>query len=276
MFGSGIVVEFPTGRPFVPKPLCGPGNRSVAGIVRRLSGIRGKRRGAEPDTHVTIGLRDLAGVGDETIDRLSVLVRGGVVTPASAARLALRHADECSGQKPLRGPPGGGAATYELTVAGDPFGRFALRLQGRTGWLVFAPATSLGCLAELCSCGRIQACLLIGCSADRRTTVQLLDSASWRRRLAVLGADIGRCGSRHVLLLGGLPLRDPERSWALAELERAVRRSGNTVISASLRKSLDTQGRPPLPEPARELLTMIELAYPGLVDASAPDEGPAP
>src|SRR5204863_4688628 len=25
---------------------------------------------------------------------------------------------------------------------------------------------------------------------------------------SVLGADIGRCGSRHVLLLGGLPLRD--------------------------------------------------------------------
>ena len=270
MVGSHIV-EFPSGRPLVRRPSCGPGNRSVAGIVQSLCGRR-RFLGAEPDTPIPVRLRELAGIGDETVERLSILARDGIIAPASAARLAMRHSDECGGRTSRRRTAlGGGATTFELTLAGDPFGQFALRLDGRSSWTVFAPMTSFGCLTELCTYEEIQACLLIGCSDTRRTTVRLLDAASWRRLLA-LGAITGRCGSRHLLLLGGHPFRRPGSSSVLAELERAIRRGGNTeLVSTPSRKRLFPEGSTAVPEAVREPLILIELTYPGLVDVPAPD-----
>ena len=270
MVGSGIVVEFPSGRPVVAGSSRGAPNRSVARMVRRLSGIGRADTCPEPDAPFPIRLRELAGVNDEIVDSLAGLVRKGIVTPTSAARLAMRHADECSPRRPVGRPIATGAACYELKLAGDPFGQFALHLQGRSTWIVFAPARGLGYLAELSVSLRSQACLLIGSDAGRRITVRLLDPATWRRCIGDLSAGGARCGSRHVLLIGGLPCREPERSCALIEIEHAIRRGGNTVlISSNLRKAGNAGYPAPVPESARELMTMIELTFPGLIEADA-------
>lgn len=278
MAASGNVVVFPTGRPFGGGSPAGSRYRSVVGIVQRLSRQAPKSgRGIQTNTSLPIRLSQLVGVNDETIDRLSVLARDGIVTPESAARLAMRHADECVGWHRWHGPNASGAVAYDLALAGDPFGRFALRMRGREAFLLFAPTSGVGQLLELCLPERIQACLLIGCGAERRTTVRILKPADWHRRLAVVSAGTNLCGSRHVLLIGGLPRQEPERSLALAAIELAVRRGGNTeLVSSTLRGRLEA-GRPlPIPASARELLTMIELAFPGLVDVPAAEIGSAP
>ncbi|AMB44809.1 hypothetical protein Y590_07890 [Methylobacterium sp. AMS5] len=246
-------------------------------MVRKLSSRRPTAPGGVgPEGQLLIRLSELVGIGDDTVDRLTWLARDGVLTPASAARLAMRHAAECGGT-PVRLGPSAGNPTYELRLAGDPFGRFAFRLQGSTAWIVFAPISGVGLLMEFCLRDRIQACLLIGCDSQRRTTVQLLPAVDWRRRLRAFGAGSGRCGSRHVLLLGGLPIREPERSAALAGIECAIRRSGNTeLISSRLRKRLNPASSAPPKYISREVLIMIELACPGLVEVPACEEGSAP
>lgn len=271
MVGSGIVVEFPTGRPFGCRPLGRSRNRSVVGIVRSLCGRR-VRTGADPDATLPIKLSELAGLADETVGRLAALAHEGVITAASAARLAIRHADECSDPRPRRESEAGRSAKYELTLLGDPFGRFAFRFRGRTGWVLCAPSTGIDFLAELRIHERVQACLLIGCGTGGRTAVRILTSADWSRRL--LGVGIGRSGSGHVLLLGGLPLRGAGRSHALTTIEQAVRRGGNTELVLSRLKMDAGSGRPgPVPDSAREVLTLIELVFPGLVEAPAAEGG---
>lgn len=276
MVGS-IVVEFLTDRPFARRSVDGSGNRNVAGIVRSLSGrFHGSRAGAEPNAPLPIGLSDLAGIGDETIGRLAGLARDGVITPATAARLAMRHADESGGRCPRRVQEGSNVVRWEPTPAGDARGRFAIRLRGKTAWILFSPTAGVDLLAELCLRERIQVCLLMSFDAGGEIIVRLLNSADWRRRLVGIGADANRCDGSQVLLLGGLPLREPDRSRALAGIERAIRRSENTkLISSSLGKRVDAEMAAPIPDPARELLTMIELAFPGLIDGPAPGGGPA-
>lgn len=278
MATSGNIIEFPTGRPFGGGSPDSSRNRSVVVIVQRLSRrAPTSGRGIQSDASLPIRLSQLVGVNDETIDRLSVLARDGIVTPESAARLAMRHADERVGWHPRHRLNAGGAVAYDLTLAGDPFGRFAFRMRGRTAWLLFAPTSGVGLLSEMCLDERIQACLLIGCEAGRRTTVRLLRPADWSRRLAFVSAGTNRCGSRHILLIGGLPRHGPERSSALAAVELAVRRGGNTkLVSSTLRKRLDARAPFPILASARELLTMIELAFPGLVEVPVAAGGSAP
>lgn len=278
MAASGNVIEFPTGRPFGSGSPASSRYRSVVGIVQCLSRQAPKSsKGIQTDASLLIKLSQLVGVNDETIDRLSVLARDGIVTPESAARLAMRHADECVGWHRRHRPIASGAVAFDLTLTGDAFGRFALRMRGREAFLLFAPTSGVGQLLELCVPENFQACLLIGCGTERRTTVRILRPADWHRRLAVVSAGTNRCGSRHILLIGGLPRQEPERSLALDAIELAVRRGGNTeLVSSTLRRRCET-GRPfPIPASARELLTMIELAFPGLVDVPAAETGSAP
>ncbi|ACB81973.1 hypothetical protein Mpop_3844 [Methylorubrum populi BJ001] len=225
MVDGGRVVEFPTGRRFTHRSLGRPGGRSVARIAQNLSGRRSScRKSVAPDVPLSIRLNELTGNDDETVGRLTGLAHDGVITPASSARLAMLHADECGSAQPRRRSNVDDAAAYDLTLVGDPFGRFAFRLRGRKAWVVFAPAAGVGLVAELCLRDQIHACLLIGCGAGRRSTVRLLTLADWHRRIAVIGSGSNRFGSRHVLLLGGLGLREPEWSRALLGIERAIRR----------------------------------------------------
>jgi hypothetical protein len=274
MAGHSIVVEFPSGRPLARRSPAAPRRRSVAELVRSLSGRRSPSTATEPDQPLPIRLSEFAGVADSTVAQLCSLALGGVVTPASACRLAMRHAEEVGGARRTRPPPEGGTIRYELALAGDPFGEFAFHLRGRGGWIVFAPVTSLGLLAELCPTAGVQACMLVGCGADRRSTVRLLTAKDWHRRIVALSKGRSRCGSHHVLLLGGLPSREPERSSALTGIERAVHRGGNTrLVFSTLRKRSEADRSVPSQDCPREMLAMIELAFPGLVDVPAPAAG---
>lgn len=274
MAGSSIVVEFPSGRPLARRSPAAPRRRSVAELVRSLSRRRSPPTATEPDQPLPIRLSEFAGVADSTVRQLCSLAMGGVVTPASACRLAMRHAQEVDGPRKSRPPAAVGAVGYELALAGDPFGEFALHLRGRGGWIVFAPVTSLGLLAELCPGVGIQACMLVGCGADRRSTVRLLTAKDWQRRIVALSTGRSRCGSHHVLLLGGLPSREPERSSALTGIEQAVHRGGNTrLVFSTLRKRSEADRSVHFLDHSREMLAMIELAFPGLVDVPAPAGG---
>jgi len=274
MTESSIVVQFPSGRALSHASLAGSRNHSIAGIVRSLAGKK-RFSGKGSDEPLAIRLSEFAGVADSTVRQLTSLACRGVITPASAGRLALRHADEVATRSPGPHGPTGSATRYALSVAGDPFGQFALRLHGRSVWIVFAPVDGLGFLLELTPRQGIQACMVIGCDADRQTTVRLMTAADWRRRLVPLVGGTSRCGCHHVLLLGGLPFREPERSEALMGIERAIRRCGSSrLVSSSLRKRSGACRSDPDEDPSREALALIELMFPGLVDVAVPAEGP--
>jgi hypothetical protein len=275
MTDSSIVVQFPSGRPHAPASPSGSRNRSIAGIVRSLAGTRRLPMDGS-DEPLPIRLSEFAGIVDPTVRRLTSLACSGVITPVSAGRLALRHADELATRCPEPHASAPSAPRYALAVSGDPFGQFAIRLSGTSAWIVFAPVDSLGFLAELCPRQGIQVCMLIGCDAERRTTVRLMTSTDWRRRLVALVRRTNRCGCRHVLLLGGLPSREPERSDALTGIELALRRGGNTqLVSSSLRKRSVARTSSRHRDPSREALAMIELTFPGLVDVLVPVGEPA-
>lgn len=266
MTPSSIIVQFPSGRPLAHASTVLARNRSVAGIVQRLARTRRLPK-VGSDEPLAIRLSEFTGVADPTVRQLTALACSGVITPASAGRLALRHADEVTGRFPRSHELAECAAKYALAVVGDPFGQFAFRLHGRSAWIVFAPADSLVFLSELCPRDRIQVCMLVGCDAEKRITVRLLTSTDWRRRLVTLAGGTSRCGCRHILLLGGLPPHEPDRSATLTGIERAVRRGGNTrLLSSSLRKRSDADRPAGDRDPSREILGMIEIVFPGLVD----------
>lgn len=246
----------------------------MAELVRSLCGRRSPPMGGEPDQPLPIRLSEFAGVADSTVRQLCSLAVGGIVTPASACRLALRHAEEIGGPRKNQPPAAGSGIRYELALAGDPFGEFAFHLRGRGGWIVFAPVASIGLLTELCPGVGLQACMLVGCGADGRSTVRLLTAKDWHRRIVSLSNGRNRCGSHHILLLGGLPSREPERSSALTEIEQAVHRGGNTrLVFSTLRKRSEAARSIASRNHSREMLAMIELAFPGLVDVPAPTGG---
>lgn len=274
MAESNIVLQFPSGRLLVDASPSGARKQTVAGLVRSLAAMRRLPTSASEEP-LAIKLSALTGLADRTVNWLTALAQSGVITPASAGRLALRHSDEVAASCPGLHRVAKSAARYALAVAGDPFGRFAFRLHGKNAWIVFAPVDSLGFLSELCPGERIQACMLVGCDAERWTTVRLLNSGDWRRCLGTLGAGTSRCGCHHVLLLGGLPSREPERSDTLTGIEHALGRGGNTrLVSSSLRKRAGAAGSVPGQDQSRDVLAMIELAFPGLVDVQVPAGDP--
>lgn len=265
------VVQFPSGQPLANTFAKLAQNRTVAGIARSLAGRKHSYISANQEEPLSIRLSELAGTADPTILQLTTLARSGILTPASAARLAIRHASEVSGERLGARDSLGVAGRYGLSVAGDPFGKFALRLESRNAWLVLAPVSSLGLLAEVCPREGMHLCTLIACDATRRTTIRLLMPAEWRRRLTTLAQGTNRCGCHHVLLLGGIASTEPERSAAVSRIEQALRRAGHMcLLSSSLAKRLATNSLDASQASSHEVLAMVELAFPGLVDVSAP------
>lgn len=274
MTPGSVVVEFPSGRPIASGMIADRRRRDVAGIVRSLSGRRPLSTATEHDQPIPIDLIEFAGVADDTVRQLRSLTLDGIITPASACRLALRHADEVGGARVKRLQAARGTVHYELALVGNPFGAFACHLRGRVGWIVFAPTTGLGLLAELCPDVGLKACLLIGSGADGRSTLRLTTAKDWRRRISALASGSSRCGSHHVLLLGGPPSRELRQSSILAEIERAVRRNGRPQLDGSISGGrLDVDRTGSLEASTREMLSMIELAFPGLLDVSAAVDG---
>ena len=88
---NGNIVEFPSGRLLVrPLTRC----QTVAALVKRIATRSGLRPTARKRHPLTVALEDLTGVSDATINLLTSLAEGRVLSPASAARLAMRHTHE--------------------------------------------------------------------------------------------------------------------------------------------------------------------------------------
>ncbi len=98
MVDDAVIIEFPTG---ARRSVIGVDARGVvARIAESLSKrLRAAGSGLAAPAPLSIRLDDLSGVADTTIARLSNLAHVGALTPASAARLALRHADEVCNRK---------------------------------------------------------------------------------------------------------------------------------------------------------------------------------
>lgn len=269
MAHDAVVLEFPSGR---RRSIGTSGTlRSVASIAESLSTqLRDTEAGVSSLVPLAIRLDELSGLVDPTITRLGVLARTGLLTPASAARLALRHADEVCGRDAgqaflrLRRP---GQLQIETTLVGDVFGGFALGYRRGDEWVGVASTRSVDRLHELCPPEPGPACLLVCCDAARRTTVRLLSPIDWRRRLAGLNA-IGRQGfDGHVVVVGGLAPRGGRRRAILAGIERGLRRGGAfRPVGSDRRRGPTRQPTNCETRAVANLLMLIELAFPGLVD----------
>lgn len=262
MQSSGIIVQFPTGR----RLRWGSPTSSIARLVRSLSGGgQGIDRATALVQPLPIRLDVLTGMDDETIAGLAALAAGGVITSASAARFALRHAAESTVERTSL-PDVSIDRRIVMTCAGDVFGEFGLLLRMEEVWVAFAYTSCLGRLYEICPVDPGSICLLIGCDAGSRNTIRVLASRDWRRRLATLGAEQLR-SAHHLLVLGGIPTAGQARSSTLIDLRNAVRASGSKVFVGGGRMGGSAFGRhrPPT-KLGRKLLILIELVMPGLVD----------
>lgn len=275
MADDAVIIEFPTG---VRRSAIGASSpRSVARIAQSLSKrFRADGSGLVAPAPLSIRLDDLSGVADTTIARLSNLALVGSLTPASAARLALRHADEVCDRKSGAGRPRRsqtGQLEIEATLIGDPFGNFALCLRLGEEWIGYAPTRALNRLFELCPADRGPACLLVGCDSARRTTTRLLAPHDWRQRLSDIVAEPAKRFDGHVLVVGGIPPRGERRRMILCRIEQAVRRGGGIVPQAPRRYARPVRKQSESETKAvRNLLTLIELAFPGLVEVGSNDE----
>lgn len=269
MNGKGIVVEFPNGRRLQKRPPDRDG--SIARLVRCLSGRHAMTNGASAIIRpLPIRLDSLTGLDDETVAGLAALAAGGVIAPASAARLAMRHAVESirvRSDRPGVPPDTVRHPTLAMTLAGDVFGDFAFNLRLGKAWLGFAAATCLAPLLEICPPDRGAVCLLIGCDTSRRNTVRVLTPRDWRRCL-VMSNHARTKRHHHFLVLGGIPAAGKARSSILLGLRNAVLASGNSDLVGAGGRKQDARLRRHAPTAiGYELLTLIELAMPGLVEA---------
>lgn len=264
---KGNVVEFPTGRRL---PSRSGSRQTVAVLAENLAA--GACIVPRPDlcgAPLLVGLRDLTGISDRTVDTLSALATGRILTPASAGRLALRHAREISNS------PDGPADTSEtspyshhLVLAGDVFGRFAVRIENRTdeAWVGYAALADLDLLSEVCPAGGNAICLVPAPGRETPPTVALRKPRDWRKDLARLSASMDRVAERPVLVVGGLAGSGRSRTAVVAGIEDRLRCSGMRIRSVRYpaRSAIATAAE--RERQSRTHLVLIEIACPGLVD----------
>jgi hypothetical protein len=270
MVGKGIVVEFPTGRivPETPRRR----NDCIAELVRSIArGQTSQSLGCLDLKPLPIRLDLLSGIEDDTIAKLTELATTGIITTASAARLALKHAAQKLHPGARRfDPPARHLQHPEivLTLVGDVFREYAFNLRFGEVWLGFAFADRPATLFEVCPPDRGSVCLVIGCDERRRNKTRLFTPSDWRRCLLVQTTKSLRT-AHHVLVLGGIPPAGQLRSAILADLRRAVGARGPTSSTPVLHGQDSSARRRTATEIASQLLTLIEIAMPGLVDVPA-------
>ncbi|GJD89362.1 hypothetical protein BHAOGJBA_2889 [Methylobacterium hispanicum] len=259
------VVVFPTGRPM---PRLTNDRGRVATMARKLASALRRRQSVSGRQPLSIELRDLTGVADETVDMLSALARSRVLTPATAARLAMRHAFEIG--RPWSEAAGAHDARphgQRFIFAGDVFGRFAIRIEDRAScaWVARSGFADLDLLCGLCppESGTLQ--LVHSLDPNGRPTI---DVSMARLRLDdQRRADHGQDPSekRQVVWVGGLPLSAQRRALAVAGIEDALRHGGTQVRTAAPWSCNFPAGEVERAREARRHLFLIGIACPGLV-----------
>ncbi|MBY0253957.1 MAG: hypothetical protein K2X54_21690 [Methylobacterium organophilum] len=265
------LVEFPSGRLL---PRSDFSRRTVAALAKALSIDRSMCPGSgRRSLHVS--LQELAGLSDRTIDLLADLAERRVLTPASAARLAMRHAHELGGRRPAApGEPAAARHSHHLALVGDPFDRAALRMEDRTNgsWVACATLATLDLLYEVCPTGIGPVSLVLGPEGRPQPAIALRRSRDWCNDLARLAERAGRSADQHVLVLGGLPGPGRDRALVLAGIEDGLRRGGLNIRARTGLSRMEMGTALERADRARRHLVLIEIVFPGLVGM----EGEAP
>ncbi|WP_331327471.1 hypothetical protein [Methylobacterium fujisawaense] len=258
------IVEFPSGRLLVR-----PRTRSqtVAALVKRIASRGGPYPIPKKRHPLIVALDDLTGVSDVTVDLLTSLAEDRVLSPASAARLAMRHAHEV-------GPPRHRAAgnpqaltySHHLMLAGDLFGRFALRIEERASgaWVACATFATLDLLSEVCPMDGTPFCILPGIEGQSPPSIIVRMPRNWRIELASRATGTDRAAERHVLVVGGLPDTGRRRATIVAGVRDGLRRRGFRVQprhSSSFAPETPNERN----RQAYRYLVLIEIAFPGLI-----------
>jgi hypothetical protein len=262
------VVEFPTGRP-IKRPA--KARKMVAIMVRKLAaGVRLRQPGPGRQP-ISVQLRDLTGVADETVDTLASLAGSRVLTPATAARLALRHAFEIG--RPYSEAAGAHEARthgHRLVLAGDVFGSFAIRIEDRASgaWVARSRFSDLDLLSGLCPAGSVSLHLMTGPDAGDPPVIDVRAPRARRVDPAHSADGSDRIKERQLLIVGGLPSSTRRRAAVVAGIEDALRRGGMRVRTSNASSRIATAGAEEWAREARRHLVLIEIACPGLVGAS--------
>jgi hypothetical protein len=258
------LIEFPTGRLL---PQSNYERRTVAALAAALSA----GGSSHPDSRrrpLQLSLQDLTGLSDRTIERLSDLAERGVLSPPSAARLAMRHAHELGGRNPTA-PSGHATArhSHHLALVGDPFGRAAFRIEDRASgaWVACATFAALDLLYEVCPSGIGPVCLVLGPEGRSQPETALRRSRNWCSDLARLADRVGRSADQHVLVLGGLPGSGRDRTLLLAGIEDGLRCGGMNVRAGTSRSRAEMGTAAERAGRARRHLVLMEVVFPGIV-----------
>ncbi len=265
------LIEFPTGRLLPQSDFEG---RTVAALAAALS-AGGSRRPDSGRRPLQLSLQDLTGLSDRTIERLSDLAERRVLSPPSAARLAMRHTHELSGRNPTASSGHAtGRHSHQLALVGDPFHRAAFRLLDRTdgAWVACATLASLDLLYEVCPTGIGPVSLILAPEGQPQAAVTFRTFRDWCSDLACLADSMGRHADRHVLVLGGLPRSGRDRALVLGGIEDGLRCGGMNVRAAVSSSHRETGTAVERANRARRHLVLMEFVFPGLVGM----EGEAP
>lgn len=261
---NGNIVEFPSGRLLVrPLTRC----QTVAALVKRIATRSGLRPTARKRHPLTVALEDLTGVSDATINLLTSLAEGRVLSPASAARLAMRHTHEIG--QPRNGSAGTPQAltySHHLMLAGDLFGRFAFRIEERASgaWIACATFANLDLLSEVCPMDGTPFCILPGIEGHSPPSIIVRMPRNLRIELASRATGTDRAAERHVLVVGGLPDSGRRRATIVAGVRDGLRRGGFRVQprhSSSFAPETPSERN----RQAYRHLVLIEMAFPGLI-----------
>lgn len=258
------LIEFPSGRRL---PRSAYGRRTVAALAKALS-VGGFRRPSSAHRPLHISLEELAGLSDRTIDMLADLAERRVLTPVSAARLAMRHAHELGGRRSTAQSESAAARhSHHLALVGDPFDRAAFRMEDRTNgsWVACATLATLDLLYEVCPTGIGPVSLVLGPEGRPQPAVALRRSRDWCGDLARLADRAGRSADRPVLVLGGLPGPGRDRALVLAGIEDGLRRGGLNIRARTGRSRVEMGTALERADRARRHLVLIEIVFPGLV-----------
>ncbi|MBY0253238.1 MAG: hypothetical protein K2X54_17960 [Methylobacterium organophilum] len=259
------VVEFPTGRLSIRPP---HGRPTVAALTNRLAFRSRLRRDDAERRPLPVELRELAGVSDETVDLLTALVERRILTPASAARLAMRHASEID--RPSFAPAAADGArphSHHLVLAGDLFSRSAFRVEERASgaWVACATFAALDLLFEVCPIDGMPFYILPSLDGRSAPSMVVRTPCDWQIDLARRAEAAERAAERYVLVIGGLPDSGQSRATIIAGVRDGLRRNR--------RRTQFRQSSPPsvpvAPDernrPAYHHLVLIEIAFPGLI-----------
>ncbi len=156
----------------------------------------------------------------------------------------------------------------QVHPSGDVFDRFAYRIEDHLSeaWVSWGTLEDRALLREVCPRGSRPLYIAHGSDAETGPRTLLRKHRDWWRDLCRLAEGTQGAGGWHVIVVGGLPADRRMRASIIGGIEDGLRRSGadDRFAKNSLQFIVGTETC--RLEHARRHLTLIEIAFPGLVE----------